>query len=392
MKQTVTLLLALISGNIFTQVTYEKGYFISSIGERKECLIQNVDWANNPKEIFYKLTEQGEVQTLTEEAVKEFGVYGASKYVKKKVNIDKSSTNVKDLSYDRNPTFEEDEALISLLVEGEANLYHFVDGNVSVYFYDKDDKEIEQLIYKPYLLEADEVTVNRTYRQQIWMNLKCSVLTEVKIKGLDYTKKALIRTFEAYNECKNAPYITHLPKKKRDLFNLNVRAGVNATTFKAVSVYNHLYNFGSMPAIRLGVEAEILMPFHKNKWAIMVEPTVPVFFNEQLSKSGEARLDYKSIETSLGFRHYFFLNDNSKIFVNTTLILDVRQFSTLAVDNSAALTLYKQPCFSHGVGYKFKDRMLLEVRYLTSRNALAGYKYWTSTSQTLSLVFGYSFF
>ena len=38
----------------YSQITFEKGYFISNDGIKTECFIKNLDWRNNPTEFEYK--------------------------------------------------------------------------------------------------------------------------------------------------------------------------------------------------------------------------------------------------------------------------------------------------------------------------------------------------
>lgn len=55
MKLRITLILLVVIGNIFAQTKFEKGYFITTKGNRVDCLIKNEDWLNIPSKIDYKL-------------------------------------------------------------------------------------------------------------------------------------------------------------------------------------------------------------------------------------------------------------------------------------------------------------------------------------------------
>jgi hypothetical protein len=72
----------------FGQIVYEKGYYIDNSNQKIECFIKNLDWNNNPTKFMYKLTENGEKNTLDIKLVKEFGIGDGLKYVRKKVQID----------------------------------------------------------------------------------------------------------------------------------------------------------------------------------------------------------------------------------------------------------------------------------------------------------------
>ncbi|MFB1040707.1 MAG: tRNA modification GTPase, partial [Polaribacter sp.] len=45
-----------------------------------------------------------------------------------------------------------------------------------------------------------------------------------------------------------------------------------------------------------------------------------------------------------------------------------------------------------GIGYKLNDKYGLEMRYQTSREILSDFVFWNSNYNTLSIIFGYSFF
>jgi hypothetical protein len=85
------LLIVLVS---FGQIRFVKGYFIDENNNRTECLIRNEDWANNPKEFKYKLEDSENVLKGRLDSVKEFSLYGFSKYIKVKVKIDRSSNDI----------------------------------------------------------------------------------------------------------------------------------------------------------------------------------------------------------------------------------------------------------------------------------------------------------
>jgi hypothetical protein len=99
--------------------------------------------------------------------------------------------------------------------------------------------------------------------------------------------------------------------------------------------------------------------------------------------------DYQSIELPVGLRHYFFLNDDFKIFANVSYILDFPINSSLVKDFEISSSASNQAL---GVGLKFMDKYAMEIRYHTKRNILNGYQVWESDYNTTSVIFGYSLF
>ncbi|WP_227740356.1 hypothetical protein [Salegentibacter sp. BLCTC] len=115
-KQALFLLFTILSLNCFSQITFEKGYYIDETNQRLNCLIRNVDWRNNPNKFEYKLSEEAEIKTASLNSVKEFAIKGVSKYVRSEVEIDRSSKNINKLSTEKNPVFQKETLFLKVLV------------------------------------------------------------------------------------------------------------------------------------------------------------------------------------------------------------------------------------------------------------------------------------
>ena len=104
-KQLLFLLTIISSINCFSQISYEKGYYIDNNNQKTNCLIKNIDWRNNPTEFEYKLSNNSESQKITIKSIREFGIDKISKYVRSTVNIDVSSDILDNLSDNKKPIF-----------------------------------------------------------------------------------------------------------------------------------------------------------------------------------------------------------------------------------------------------------------------------------------------
>ena len=163
-------------------------------------------------------------------------------------------------------------------------------------------------------------------------------------------------------------------------------------------------DFGDKFGFRFGIEAEFILPFNKNKWGIIIEPTYQYYKSEKekasVNVSGGHPLimaSYQSIEVPIGIRHYFYFNDKSKIFANISYVIDFDNNSSVEYkrpDGSIvnSLTIKGSRNIALGMGYKFKDKYSLEMRYQTNRDILSDYAYWHSEYKTFSILFGYSLF
>jgi len=408
-KQLLLILTIIFSFNCYSQISFdsfEKGYYIDNNDQKINCLIKYIDWENNPTEFEYKPSENSESKKATIKSIKEFGINNILKYVRSTVNIDRSSENIKYLSNDRNPIFQEEELFLKMLVEGKANLYIYEDNNLKRFFYNKDNSEIKQLIFKTYKNNENKIGENNRFRQQLWVDLKCRNLKTSKIENLGYTKTELVRLFIEYSECHNKESISFEIKQKRDFFNLTIRPRVNNSSLTIQnSTSNFIDNdFGSKNGFGFGLEAEFILPFGRNKWAIAIEAAYQDFNVEKTknvnSLSGGvliSKVSYRSIEIPVSLRHYFFLNKNSKIFINGSYILDSSlkssiEFSRADNSNISTFEIKPQPNLGLGIGYKQNDKYSLELRYQTDRNILPDFVSLNTAYETLSIIFGYSLF
>uniref|UniRef100_UPI004049BF5A tRNA modification GTPase n=1 Tax=Flavobacterium sp. TaxID=239 RepID=UPI004049BF5A len=405
MKHKLTLLLGLfLTLNSFSQISFEKGYFINNSGEKIECLIKNKDWKNNPTEFEY--IENNQTKVMNIKFIEEFSIYNTSKYLRVTVNIDRSSENISDLSEERNPIFNEEQLFLKVLVEGKANLYFYEDPNVKRYFYNLDDSQIEQLIFKTYKVSFNIALKNNQFRQQLFNDLKCNSNTNNSIENLDYKKNSLVNYFIAYNKCNNSNVVNYELKNKRDFFNLTIRPRLNSSSLKIDESRSNLnkINFDNTMKFGFGIEAEFILPYNKNKWGIIFEPSFQSFNAEKTinatTVSGgklNSKVDYSSIEIPIGIRHYFFLNNNSKIFLNASYVYDYNLKSSIKfkrLDNSSFKTLEIQSKnnLSFGLGFKLNDKYVLELRTITNRELLGNNLGWNSGFSNLSFIFGYSIF
>jgi len=392
MKKLASILLTfIISTTGYPQINFEKGYVINNANQKINCLIKNVGWQDNPTAIDYKLDEKADKTNATIEDIKEFAVLNEFKYIRSEVMIDRSGSSLKNLSSNRKAEFQKETLFLKVILEGKASLYYYEDKDLRRFFYNVDNGEIKQLTFKEYYNKDNKIATNDRYKQELWNHLQCSTINMSKVKGLSYKKRALTKFFQYYNDCHQHQSINYDQQNKdeTDLFRLNLRPGVNSST---LTIQNQLLvvNARKISGIgfRLGTELEFLMPFNQGKWAIILEPTYQSF--NQTIEDDNIEVNYQSVEVPFGLRHYFFFNQNSKIFINGALVLDFPFASTLKAGTNTNLELNSRINFALGMGYKFMDRYSLELRYLSNREILSDYQSWYTEFQTISFSLGYS--
>ncbi len=407
-KLQISFLALIIGLNGFAQSSFLKGYFINNSDEKIECLIKNDGWLNNPTEFKYKITESSEQKTLTINSVKEFGILNVSKYIRHNVDIDRSSTVINEMGYDKNPVFKKELLFLKLLIEGKANLYLYENNGLRRYFFSKDAIEVKQLIFKNYLLDDGQIAKNNEFRRQLWNTLKCESISMKQLSKINYRQSELIKFFIKYNACSDSEFINYQKKQRKDLFNLTIRPGVRISSLALGGpLHREPFEFDEgLTSFRFGLEAEFILGFNNNKWSIILEPTYQHFESETVAianrTTGEeslAKVNHESIQVNLGIRHYMFLNKGLKLFANASLVYDSSLDSSVEVtrgqkDFPPVFSAEIQPHFALalGLGCKYKERYSLELRYLPSRNILNNQGAWGTEFSSIAMVLGYSIF
>jgi len=390
--------------NCFSQISFEKGYFINNSGQKIECSIKNLDWKRNPKEFEYKSSEEDNNIKANILSVKEFGIYNVSKYLRSTVNIDRSSKVLGQMTRIKEPIFKEEQLFLKVLVEGKASLFKYVDGNLVRFFYKVDDSIIDQLIFKKYITKDNQVVTNVIFRQQLLNDLKCGVVNIDDFHKINYNDNRLIDFFIKYNQCSNSEYKSFENKNKEDHFNLSLKVGLNDSSLDIKSFRSAFANrdtdFGSQTGFKIGLELEYILPFNKNKWSIYLEPTYQKYEAEKellniptatIPIDDKITVNYTSVELPIGVRHYMFLNNNSKLFINAALIFDLSS-SKFDFERLPDLEIRGDNNLTFGLGYKFKDRYSLEFRHATTRDLLSVQSAWSAGYKTSSIIFGYTIF
>lgn len=397
------LIISTLSLNSYSQIEFERGYFINDSDQKIDCLIKDLDWKNNPDKFDYRLTENSTTETASIKDVIEFGSANSFKFIRAFVKMDRSSENIGKLSREKEPIFNDEELFLKVLIEGKSSLYMYSDGGLKRYFYSNGNSEIKQLIYKKYKTKDNKLGHNNRFKQQLFNEITCGV--KGNINNLKYNRSSLSRFFRKNNQCNNSIYVD-FEKTKKDLFNLTIRPRLYSTALTTRNIQSSFKNtdFGSKSGFGFGIEAEFIMPFQKNKWAFIIESNFQSFKATKTTDDDNvsggiliAEVNYRPIEIPIGLRHYYFINKNSKVFANISYVLDINKNSTLEYKRGDDSTLelleidfIKKIAF--GLGYKFKDKFSAEVRYKNSRKQLGNTFFWNAEHNTISMIFGYSLF
>lgn len=411
----------LIIQTISGQLEYEKGYFVDNEGNKTECFIYNKDWSNNPTAFKYwsgvgNFTATGDLLT-----VKEFGIYGLSKYVRAIVMIDRSGDITSNLREGYSPIWTQDTLFLKVLVEGKASLYYYSDRLVRKFFYSVGDSAIKQLVYRRFLLpdptsltaqsnqnvymgrNKPNIGINRDYIKQLWLEIRCP--ENMAVKQVEYNARDLGKYFGEYNRCLGEEYNDFITNSGKLSFHIKVVAGINISS---LSVHNSNYvnttyssrnvTFSTKPTYSASIASELILPFNKNKWALLFEPTFQRYYDEKIIQGSAftpetATISYNSIEFPAGVKYYCYLEKGLRLSLAGLMIpsqsLNFDSYLTFGDDDE--LDINTATNFSIGVGGDYK-RISAEFRYYTNRHLMLDYSSWSTNYQKFSLLLGYRIF
>jgi len=390
MKKTIALFVLLFPLLSIAQNTFQRGYFIQN-GTKTECLIKNLAWKNNPVSIEYKLNEADAPKTKTIKEISEFSVDDAYKYIRFTVNIDRSPIALDKLTNIKDPQWSKETLFLNVLVDGKTNLYQYEDGNLIKYFFSTGDHtQAEQLVFKEYIKET-AVAQNNMFRQQLYSLMKGDSNDMEKFKKLKYSKDTLLKLFLEYNGTNGQKVTDHTEKQNKGSINLKITPGVSFNSLSLdINSSDNRFDFGGDTTYRIGAELEYVLPFNNNKWSIFLDPNYQTYAVSGQNGNQKFKADYKYIELPIGVRHFMFLNQNSKFFVDGTYSLGFALGDSNIEYGYRNLAIEKNSTIAFGAGFSYKQYSI-EARYSVTRNIL-DYVNLAANYKSTNIILGYKLF
>ena len=395
----VILLFIFISLPVFSQINFETGYFIDNNGIKTNCLIRNLDWVNNPSQIEYKINNNEKSKFYTVSDIKEFAVENNYIYKRFNVKIDKTSGNINLLGNDRNPIWSDDTVFLKSIVEGEINLYEYIDSNKVVFFISSGNHEsVEQLVYKEYYKENSQIGKNYLFRQQLFNSIKSNNLDIEDFKKINYTKSDIINLLLKYSPNNDLKTKKIEFSKKSIAINFKIISGINFTNFSIIYSPSQKYSFDTQSILTVGFEFECVLPIKKNKWTFFINPNyqsyqAKVVINKDEGYSfypKEYSLNNRFIEIPVGIRHYLFLKNDTKLFFNAGLTFNYSFNSTLTTQNDE-FSIYANS-YNRFIGMGLNiNKYSFEIRYNSDKDLLREFIFESSKYTSTSILLGYKF-
>ena len=395
MKNTILIFACLVYSFGNAQINFEKGYIITSNEVRKDVLIKNHYNVDRNGIVEYRQTQNVDITRASVNDILEFGIGDDIKYVSRNVQIEVLRAG--KIGSEKDPVLVTKRVFLKVILEGDANLYEYAPGSQTKYYYNTSSKEeIQPLIYRKYSNNDNKILENKEYRKQLFDDLNCSNDTSAKLIETNYSLNNLISYFEEYNNCVNSNSIRYFEKDSKMKINLNIKPGLNYSTFQltfgSVSGNSREFSKKSSIGFRPAIEAEVILPFFKNKFAVFAEFAHLSFDYNEIRYDQEVSVSFSSLEIPLGFRYYMFLSDNSKLFVNAAFV-PITNFNSEVNLQNYDIILKNKPYLQSGIGAKFLDKYSAEVRYSWSRDIIERKDgQWFSDFSSIGFILGYTIY
>ncbi|WP_395046264.1 outer membrane beta-barrel protein, partial [Flavobacterium sp.] len=158
-------------------------------------------------------------------------------------------------------------------------------------------------------------------------------------------------------------------------------------------------DFGNKNIYGIGFEVEYVFPYNNNKWAMYFEPTYKTKY--EASKTvvvGQSAFaytqdwfaSYTALDLALGLRHYMYINESSKLFLNVSYLFNPKLNSKLRNNTKQEeLTIDSLTSYNLGLGYNYNKKYSFEFRYAHS---IKNDNPFNTKFKTISVVLGYRIF
>ncbi|MEM6805705.1 MAG: hypothetical protein AAF696_30180, partial [Bacteroidota bacterium] len=194
--------------------------------------------------------------------------------------------------------------------------------------------------------------------------------------------------------CVNEDFLIYGDKSRKSKLNLSIRPGLSLNTIEFGSG-NPNYaqgDFSFRPGIRMGFEAEFVVPWWTKKLMVVVEPAFRYHNTNNLSINGKKGYDFMSIAASTGLRYNIFLN-RSRIFINLNLIIDFPLNESVFFENGLGYFTRTGLSLTPSIGFKLASKISIEARYSRFLQVLENFSEPPiRTYNTIEFILGYQIY
>lgn len=353
----------------YSQKDFQEGYYVEGNGAKVQGYLQvmNFEEINTTQKLFFKKTLNNETIKIDTDKIMEFGVGDDLKYQRFTFEMEDVSF-YKDFGYEKDLQLKSVNYFLNVLVEGDASLYSYENGNGYKYFYSVKSKQIpvQQLVYKKYIFNQT-IKENNTFKEQLFKDVKNEDQTFNEFVNLKYEKQSLVPIVEKFNKTTSHDYKVFKNKlEKSTKINLSAMGGA--------------FKVNSKLGFAFGGEFELVTPSEKLAFfsRLKFEKIKMDFTETYYSAMGFNRndniykADYKSMDLLVGVHYFFKLNTESKIFIGVAGGINSTKVSGTLIEritNGGGASESEHPLISSDVnffpnfsiGYVYKNKYAVDL-------------------------------
>lgn len=376
MKKTILILVfGLISITIYSQGKFRKGYIIRDNGLKEDCFLKNPGAENKGEDYIFKIKEKGEIEKVSVEDIKEFGIEGELRFIRELIKIDISGDRVIDKSQiGENVRIEEGHAFVKEWINSpKASLYSFNFDGSQFFFYRKENSPLGYLVYKKYEVKAEgiittEYLTDLRYRNQLKADLPCSADPE----KTEYNLGSLMDYFIIYiNETGGDYHLNKMPARAK--FGIKPAIGLTHSSYFLgdKSMQLDYVDFGPQNSYSYGIGLEYLIKGNRNKLGLFAEANYNSYSSKvEIPTPPEvSEVNYSYIDFPIGLIYRMYLGDRLTLFVKgggvPNIVLKDTYMTIHNPDNFIELRDAINAMIGFGAEYGIFS---LEARYYTNRD------------------------
>ncbi|MGN8224467.1 hypothetical protein [Gracilimonas sp. BCB1] len=362
------LLVAAFSSPAAAQALFEDGHYIDTNGIKHAGLISINSITDTQPYLLFKTGYRADPDTIAFSDVSEIRVSDF-----KLIRKDTETLVIEETTNDS--SFIEQSLLLRVEVAGDATLYSTQSDDRYTFYFSLTGQKPVQLIYALYIRSDGRLVRDNTFRNQLANSLHCD--DHPDFSSLRYNKAQLIKAFSDYNECINSEFKRYTGIPTLSSRYLNIGLGLGSSKYFVESTNNifgtEIARFtGTAPYLE--AEVEYLIPSLKNRigfffsagYLNISDKDERVIFGTPL----QIDLEYQVIQSTLGVRGYWPINNAFKLFGELGLGKDFETQKGISIDYSVNDRGYQDfentrltGHVTGGIGIAFFNRYIIQGKF-----------------------------
>ena len=395
-----TLIALICSGLLFSQTSFQPGYYVDNESNKISGLIKNEDWSQIPSKILFKKHADDEAVTIEGNQFSGFKVEGTKHYYR---TLKLDSYKLYNSSGDE-VDYPSIELLARVVIDGQATFLTTKVNDELLYVIQIEDQAPQVLMYKKYILNDGKIRERKGFQKQLFDANPCEQPLDTKLfLDVKYRLNEISNIVTGFNDCLGSASENYNKKRTKGQFNLLVKANVVFNNFQKAGfgygegLSSDGSNFAEFPisnqtTFGIGLELEYMLPFNNKRWSIFTNPmyqylqkdsatrTDGLFYAFSTSNVCTYTVDLSYIELPIGVRYFFVQSNNINAFVNvafgTNIVLsDASNLEFVDADivvEERIISSSSNSFITIGGGVRINSKFDVYVNYYASKSIASG--------------------